>query len=113
MRVWMKGTSDDMVPFVATVAQGTCVGIRDAVKEVVIECQDLTHTVLIQCSFAELERVLAFCKAGRPKSSLVWTVELDSERPGTSQYGRDWNARAVLAEAIESWLRGSDAQNVA
>jgi hypothetical protein len=64
MRIWMHGVADDYSHgvFTATLEDGTCVGIRDKDKEIVIESQDTTHTAVIQCTFAEIERVYNWCK---------------------------------------------------
>lgn len=65
MRIWIKGTDSNMRPYEDVIEEGSCIGIRDLNKQVVIECQDLTHTVVIQGTFEEFERAIRWCGEGR------------------------------------------------
>lgn len=62
MKIVGRGTDDvTMTPY-SFEMEGPAVGINDPEQEVIIEVQDLTHTVHIHATFAELKRVYEFCK---------------------------------------------------
>lgn len=65
MKVVGSGNDDKTMRPYTFEMEGRAVGINDPTREVIIEVQDLTHTVHIHATFAELERVYQFCKGGK------------------------------------------------
>lgn len=61
MKIVSSGTDDKMNPF-EYVLEGRSVGINTPNEEVTIEVQDLTKSVHIHATFAEIERAYNFCK---------------------------------------------------
>jgi hypothetical protein len=68
MKIIARGTDDDSRVFQFEM-EGASVGIRDVDHEVIIEVQDLVRTVVIHATFAELERVIAWCRRGKEAQS--------------------------------------------
>ncbi len=66
MKIVANGSDDEMRPFSFRMDDDVhAIGIRDDNLEVVIEVQDLTRTVYLYATFAEIERIYNFCKQGR------------------------------------------------